>query len=191
MVSARRVCRSADDLRNSGASRKASVTAPEATSEVSVSDRGSITRRQMRRAGSRCRSTSANAATSSSSPRSSESARASAEAATITCASEAAIRRPAWSSLDLALALAPALALALALAGRAALREAGCDLRVGRPRRRSAIGGALVEIEDLRRAHVRLGLVPGDAADLAHDLRHALGLAQDDVHCAVVHVLGR
>src|SRR5436309_1574632 len=47
-------------------------------------------------------------------------------------------------------------------------------------RARSAIGRALVEIEDLRRAHVGLGLVAGDLADLAHDLGHALGLAQDD-----------
>src|SRR5262245_58062784 len=46
---------------------------------------------------------------------------------------------------------------------------------------RSAIGGALVEVEDLRRSHVGLGLVARDLADLAHDLGHALGLAQDDV----------
>src|SRR5215475_2304666 len=54
-----------------------------------------------------------------------------------------------------------------------------------------AICCALVEIEDLRRADVRLGLVARDLSDLAHDLGHALGLAQDDVDGAIVHVVGR
>src|SRR5687768_13731115 len=42
------------------------------------------------------------------------------------------------------------------------------------------MGGRLVEVYDLLVAHVLFGLVPGDLADLAHDLGHALGLAVND-----------
>src|SRR4051812_3827690 len=74
-----------------------------------------------------------------------------------------------------------------ALAAVAALARLAARVFAGA---RSAIRSALVEVEDLRRADVGLGLVARDLSDLAHDLRHALGLAQDDVDRAIVHVVG-
>src|SRR5262249_35862442 len=53
--------------------------------------------------------------------------------------------------------------------------------RRGRRLRGFVLPRRAIEVEDARRADVSLGLVARDLADLPHDLRHALGLADDDV----------
>src|SRR6185369_4641548 len=144
--------------------------------EVSASVFGSTTRRHKWRPGKSAFSVAAKLPMSSSSRTSSERWRDSSKAACMTASCDGGVSLRDFGALAFAFAL-PGLAARLAarvLAGA-----------------RSAIRRALIQIEDLRRADVGLGLVARDLSDLAHDLRHALRLAQDDVDRAIVHVVGR
>src|SRR5437899_5110487 len=138
----------AERLIDSGSVSTPSTSGPSATSEVSCSVRGSTMRRHKSRPGNRSRSAAPKVPTSSSSRISSDTSLASANDTTITCCNDGAF------SFFLR-----------AVRGALLMRRLG---------RRIVDGGRLVQVEDLRRAHVGLGLVAGDAADLAHDLGHAL-----------------